>query len=103
MPRRVDLHPRPRDYLTEDGTWPDGPLQPDAPPEARLAQAVARRLRQAQGGRTLRDLADEARTSTRPIFDILHGNRWGSLPTIARLEAALDTNLWGNEHRCPSA
>ena len=99
MPRRVDLHPQPRDYLTEDGTWPDGPLQADAPPEAHLAQAVAQRLRTAQGNQTLREVADRAGTSTRPIFDTLHGNRWGSLPIIARLENALNTNLWGNEHR----
>ena len=71
------------------------PYKPDAPPEAHLAQSLAKRLRTVRGNQALRQVAHQARTSTRPIFDTLHGNRWGSLPTVARLRKTSSTATSG--------
>lgn len=69
------------------------------PPEARLARAVARRLRKAKADDSIRGVARAAGVSPQAVLNILNGTTWGDLPTIARLETALDADLWGREHR----
>lgn len=96
--RRRGLLRHPRDYLAEGGSWPEGPLVKDAPAEVLLAQGVSRRLRAAEWG-YIRRIAREAGISPQAVFNIRDGASWGDLPTIARLEIVLDTNLWGREHR----
>ena len=96
--RRRGLLAHPRDYLAEGGSWPDGPLVEDAPAEALLARGVADRLRSAQRG-SIRSIAREAGISVQAVINIRDGTTWGDLPTIARLEIALDATLWGREHR----
>ena len=99
--RRRGLLAHPRDYLAEGGSWPQGPLIADAPPEALLAQAVARRLRDIKEhtDESIRSIARTADISPQAVLNILNGATWGDLPTIARLETTLDTTLWGREHR----
>lgn len=90
--------PRPVDYAP-DGSWPDGPLAPDAPPEAHLAAALARRLKKEIGCRPLRRIAARAGVSAPTISHIVNGKTWPDLRTLARLEVALGKRLWGKEHR----
>jgi len=89
--RQVGIGGPPRSYLTE-GEWPDGTV--DGPVEARYAQALAQRLRDAIGQRSLREVGRAARIDHTTISAILAGRRWGDLVTIARLEQALGQSLW---------
>ena len=90
--------PRPVDYAA-DGSWADGPLVPDAPPEAHLAAALARRLKKAIRGRSLRRMADKSGVSAPTISHIINGKTWPDLRTLSRLEVAVGARLWGKEHR----
>ena len=101
MPSRGQLRAHPSDYLANGEPWPHGDLIPDAPPEAHLALAVARRLEAqiARRGLSLREAKDVTGASVSALSNILHGNSWGDLPTIARIERGLDFDLWGSEHR----
>ena len=96
-----DVHPGssyPREYVAAGHDWPDGALTIDAPREAHLAQAVARRLKTACQKTPLETVADNARVSPRAVHDIYNGTNWGDLATIARLEHSLKARLWGDEH-----
>ena len=93
-PRR----PKPADYAAA-GTWPDGPLDPDAPPEARLAQGVAQRLEDRLKNMTVYRAAQRSDLNAQTIHNILEGRTWPNLRTLARLEASLNACLWGSEHQ----
>ena len=69
------------------------------PPEALLARAISRRLPNALAGRTAREIAELAGLSHQTVINVLDGATWWDAITIARLERALDTQLWGEEHR----
>lgn len=97
--RRRGLLAHPRDYLAEGESWPYGRLVRNAPPVARLARALARRLHKAKAGDSVRSVAKAAEVSPQAVLNLLNGTTWGDLPTIARIEAALDADLWGREHR----
>ena len=100
MVRRGSLK-RPCDYLGNNDEWPHGSLADDAPPEARLAQAVARRLRGhlAERNLSVRAAARLAGASHQALFNAVHGNTWSDLATLARIEHGLGIDLWGIEHR----
>lgn len=97
--RRRGLLAHPRDYLADGQTWPYGRLVGHAPPPARLAQGLSRRLHAAKADESVRSVAGAAEVSPQAVLNLLNGTTWGDLPTIARIEAALHTNLWGREHR----
>ena len=101
MPSRGRLSAHPSDYLADNELWPHGSLVLDAPPEARLAFAVARRLQAhlADNGLSLRAASSASGASVSALSNILHGHSWGDLPTIARIERGLRVDLWGGEHR----
>jgi hypothetical protein len=82
MPRRAGLDGPPRSYLVE------------GPPEVHYAHQLAKRLRAAIGGRSLRDVARQARLDHTTVSAVLAGERWADLITIARLEVALGHRLW---------
>ena len=88
----------PRMRLAPGGVWPDGPLVDDAPAEALLAQAIAKRLHEARGDRSGRDIAREARISPTTVSKYLKGETWGDLPTLCHIELAIGAQLWGDEH-----
>lgn len=90
--------PRPVDYAADEN-WPDGPLVPDAPPEAHLAAALATRLRDKIRGRPLRRIAALSGVSAPTISHIINGKTWPDLRTLSRLEVAVGAPLWGKEHR----
>ena len=100
MPSRGRLSAHPSDYLADDEPWPHGGLVPNAPPEAHLALAVARRLEAqiVRSGLSLRDAERATGASISALFNILHGRSWGDLPTLARIERGLRIDLWGREH-----
>ena len=89
----------PRDYPVVEGAWPDGDLIEGAPPQARLAQALARRLAEACTDRFVSDVARGAGLSRATVYNLLSGARWATIATVASLEATLGVRLWGNEHR----
>ena len=76
------------------GTWPEGPLSSDAPPEAIVARAIAVGLSVALQERSVRHLAADADLAHTTIYDLLAGNTYGDVITIARLETALGVRLW---------
>lgn len=66
---------------------------------AYFTRAVARRLKAIlkDDGWTVYRLAKEAGVSRQTIANILTGATWSDLPTIYRLEVALQQRLWINE------
>lgn len=91
-------HVRPTEWLTT-GVWPQGHLALDAPPEARVARAIAIELNHVLLGRSLRALAADADLAHTTIYDLLAGKTYGDVITVARLEAALDRSLWPDRSR----
>lgn len=63
---------------------------------ARVAQAMAARLRAALGGRgwSVAQLSRESGVARFTIAKALAGEAWPDLLTIANLEKALDCDLW---------
>ena len=92
---------KPAEFLKDGADWPDGPLRPDAPPEAYLAAAVARRLRAIAADRdlTYKRIAERAGITRGTVARIANGAGWPDMQTLARVECALGTQLWKNEHR----
>lgn len=76
------------------GSWPNGGLTADAPPEAHVARTIVKRLHTALGERSVRSLAAEADLAHTTVYDLLAGRTYGDVITIARLEAALAVRLW---------
>ena len=99
MARRLYVLKHPRDYLAPGGAWPTGPFTGKLPPEARLARALAKRLDDARGKKSRREVARLAKVDPQTVINVLDGRTWGDLVTIARLERGLETQLWGDEHR----
>ena len=98
MPARRNLKPQPSDYLDEDGTWPEGLLEDGAPPEAAFVMEIARRLKAACENRSERSVARDADVDKKTIANILNGATWCEVPTIYRLEKALQIHLWPRRH-----
>ena len=99
MTRQTGLEPNPRSYLADGAQWPGGPLLATSPPEALLARAISKRLHEALKGRTARQIAELAGLSHQTVINVLNGATWWDTITIARLERALNIDLWGEEHR----
>jgi transcriptional regulator with XRE-family HTH domain len=74
------------------GSWPAAVL--DGPRVAIYAQLFAARLAQQIEGRTLRDIAQIAGISHSTLHAVLNGDRWPDMVTIAKLEDALNAELW---------
>ena len=91
--------PHPVTYLEEGGTYPDGPFREKIPWEVLLAAALSKRLRDRIGDESIRYIGKISGLHPQTILNILNGKAWPDLRTIARLERALRTQLWGKEHR----
>ena len=96
MPARRGLKTNPRDYLTSDGTWPEGPLADDAPDEARFVMGVSQRLKAHCDANSLSMNAVSRATNVpvQTVINLATGKTWGDLPIIYRLEAGLGADLW---------
>ena len=101
MPKRRGLSSQPWHYLRvlKQERWPEGALLPSAPGVAHFSKAVAQRLKDklANSDWTAYKLAKAAGISRQTITNILTGATWSDLPTIYRLETALQDRLWVNE------
>lgn len=86
----------PREWLIE-GTWPDGQFDPEAPEILAHAVAVSVALAAALEGRNKSEVATEADITRSTLYDILAGNTWADMVTLAKLEACLETGLWPRE------
>ena len=95
VPKRQGQIAAPRDYVVS-GEWPHARLDTDQPgvAEAAVAQALAARLAAAVGKRSMREVARAAGVAHTTVTKVAAGARWPELVTIARLERALDVDLW---------
>ena len=95
-----DLKQRPRCYLADGGTWPDGPLESNAPLEARVAQHIAVVLRDCCKARRLSSYkaADAASMSQGALYNVLSGRAWPNSSVVARIERNLAVVLWPPSH-----
>lgn len=100
VPTRKGLRPQPRDYLAPGSSWPDGPLEDGAPPEAALALSICQQFRDriATMGWTQSSTATKAGISRTTVINILSGKTWLDLPTIDRIERNLRKNVWNRDH-----
>ena len=89
----------PAAFLAKKRVFPEGPFRLGTPAEVYLAAALATRLDHKIGGGSIRYIAKTAGLSPQTVLNILNGKTWPDLRTIAKLEIALNTRLWGNEHR----
>ena len=101
MPTRRGLDAHPRMYLKNPkAEWTEGTLKKNAPKAAHFAQEVAKRLKTRlaeDSAPTMYAAAKAADMSRQTVADILEGRTWGDLPTIYRLEVAVQRRLWFNE------
>jgi len=80
--------PRPRDLVAR---WPEVASEDVA---AEVARRIALSLTDAMGARSLREISDITGVDHTTIADVLRGNRWSDIATIARLEGGLGVALW---------
>ena len=97
---------RPRDYIAKGHKWPDGALKPDAPIEAHLAKGIVTRANKYIADRFHKNqktpnykIAAKFNIAPQTLANILDGNTWPDLATIAKMERYLRRQLWGREHR----
>ena len=105
-----NLDKRPSCYLADDGTWPDGPLKSDAPPEAQVALHIAAVLRDYCAARRLSTYkaAKAAGMSQGAFYNLLSGRAWPAGAVVARIEQNLSVALWPQLHNtelglCPKS
>ena len=103
MPRRKGIKAHPRLHLVPGGTWPDGPLEENAPLEALLAQDISKKFCEAVKARgwTRAEIARKTGISRKTIINIQNGDTWLDLPTIDRMERKLKLNFWNRAHHPP--
>ena len=77
----------------------------DAPPEARLAQGIALKIKHYSEGKGPQGnplppykLARRVNIAPQTLYNLLKGETWGDFATIARLEMHFKRRLWGSEH-----
>ena len=99
MPPPPRTREHPAAFLEEHGSFPEGPFTREMPREGHLAAALAIRLRGGIGNWPIRYVGAISGLNHQTIRNILNGTTWPDLRTIARLEVALKTRLWGTEHR----
>lgn len=71
--------------------WPEGPSSDD---DADVARQFAQNLRSAIASRSIRSVAKAATLDEKTLRDILAGQVWPDLRSIARLERALQMPLF---------
>ena len=100
MPSRRDLLTCPRDYLLSGGEWPRGPFRARAPDELLFFVELSKQLNDLcydkENPTTITAIAKDANLSVQTVFNVLEGRTWADLPTIYRLEVALNAPLWQN-------
>ena len=95
------LEPRPNRYVAAGGSWPDGPLSEDAPPEVVVAQELSEKFRGIYEARYDSDTstaADGLEVSEATVEGLLNGSAWPDLATVARIERNHQVTLWPHQH-----
>lgn len=82
------VRPSPADLVPG---WPD---TPSPEPDVETARRLALNLRAALADMSLRNAKTVTGVDHTTIADVLNGNTWPDLRTIARLETGLRTDLW---------
>lgn len=95
MTRRQNRKPPAADLPA--GAWPYD-LPDDVSAETKLAAAIAHRLNEARQPMSYRQVEHTTGISHQTISNIIRGNTWPDLHTIATLETELEERLWGTEH-----
>ena len=92
---RRGLKTNPRDYLTPDGSWPEGPLTDDAPDEARFAMGVGQRMKAhcEANGLSMNAVSRATNVPVQTVINLLTAEHGETCPHL-RLEAGLQTRLW---------
>jgi hypothetical protein len=93
MPRRSTEYGKPCDWVAE-GEWPTGVFRPDTPDIVAYPLALAEGLRSALGGINKSQLCADAHIERSTLYDILDGNTWADLVTIAKIETSLGKRIW---------
>ena len=108
VPKRLNTLDLPRSYVLSRGKWPRGPFKVRSPDELYFYVGIVQRLidlcEQAKRteGRTVTAIARDADLSPQTVFNVLEGKSWCELPTIFRLEVALNAPLWHHDHISPT-
>ena len=95
---------KPHEYLEPGGVWPDGQFQKDPPEVLAFYVEIVKRLQEAcataksEEGKEVAEIASEAGVGVQTVYNILQGESWCELPTIYRLEKALNKPLWHHRH-----
>ena len=69
---------------------------PDLIPFGALIQACEHK--KAREGKGIPDIAWDAKLTNQTVYNIMQGKSWCELPTIYRVERALNAPLWHHEH-----
>jgi hypothetical protein len=85
----------PREWMLE-GSWPDGTLDPMAPPVVRRLRHVASTVLELLEDRSMarQQLADDAGIDPTDLDSFLLGTEIPNLELLAQLEQALRNRLW---------
>ena len=67
-------------------------------PEAECVMEIARRLKAACKNQSERSVARDAGMDPQTVINIIKGATWCEVPTIYRLEKALQIRLWQRTH-----
>lgn len=93
VPRRSAAYGLPCEWVV-DGEWPDATFRADTPDVVAYAAELSRRLGQALAGKSKTDVAARSNLTRPTLYDILQGKSWPDMISIARLETALEVDLW---------
>ena len=98
MSSRREPLDQPRDYVVSRGKWPDGRFEKKAPEVLEFYVGIVKRLIDACEGMETPEVARKAGLSHQTVYNIIQGKSWCELPTVYRLEKALNKPLWHHEH-----
>lgn len=89
------VRPKPGSPASLYPGWPDS-LDVSAPEHAMIQAMVINLRRQRSLFRTVKAMSARTGVPSSTISDILGGNTWPGLETVARLEVGLGARLWPN-------
>ena len=87
------VRPKPGSPASLYPGWPDS-LDVSVPEHAMIQAMVINLRRERNRYRSVKGVAEKSGVASSTISDILNGNTWPSLETMARLEAGLGVRLW---------
>ena len=87
------VRPKPGSPASLYPGWPDS-LDVSAPEHAMIQAMVINLRRERNRYRSVKGVAEKAGVAASTISDILNGNSWPTLETVARLEVGLGVRLW---------